>query len=123
MAITNVAFNPGPLVQHIKTDGTTPVTVELSGDKAYLLKHCGLAEDFSTGATGAVFFTTCESQKSATAIATVTAAATGALGRGALVIQANNPHLAAAVIGPGVSTVSFLSVTGNPVVQIEPMRP
>lgn len=120
IAITNVTFNPGPLIQNVKTDNTTPVTVTLSADKVYRLKHLGLQEDLSTGATGAVVFTTNEPGGT---LATVTGGLTGALGRGALVIQANNPNLGEVLVGPGVASISFLSMAGNPVVQLEPLRP
>lgn len=117
MAIANVAVVNRRPVQ-VKTDGTTPVVLTLCADRMYRLKHTGLAEDWSTGAVGAVFFTTAEQ---GAAPATATAAPTGAEGRGALTIQANNPELAMAIIGPGVDGLALISATGNPVVQIEPV--
>jgi len=119
-SITNVlTAQEAPLPIQVET-GTTLVTKLLNDGYRYRIKHTGLAYDMATGAVGTVYFTTSTQGKT---VAVVTAASTGAAGRGVLIIQANNPDLATVCIGPGISAISFISSTGSPVVQIEPQLP
>ena len=119
-SITNVTSNLGPLPQHVEVNNSTATSLTLNQSWRYRILHTGLAYDMGTGATGVVYLTSAINGETPT---TVTAATTGALGRTALIIQANNPDLASVVIGPGVSSVSFLSSAGSPVVRIDPILP
>lgn len=119
--ITNVlTAQEAPLPIMVEVNNSTPVVKLLNDGWQYCIKHTGLAYDMSTGATGAVFYTT---NTQGGTPATVTASATGVAGRGVLIIQANNPRLAYAVLGPGISAISMLSAAGSPVVMIEPVSP
>lgn len=119
-SITNVlTAQEAPLPIMVET-GTTLVTKLLNDGYRYRIKHLGLAYDMSTGRTDVIYYTT--STRGADP-AVVTAAATGAAGRGVLIIQANNPDLATAFLGPGISSISFITAANSPVVMIEPQCP
>jgi len=113
MAITNQTHAHGPLPIAIKLDGTTLVTVDLNPECQYDLEHTGLQEDMSTAAAVNAFFTT---EQQGNTPATVTAAQTGAQGRGWLKSGTTKR------IGPGLNSISLLAASAaNPVVQVTPL--
>jgi hypothetical protein len=119
-SITNVlTAQEAPLPIMVET-GTSAVTKLLNDGYRYRIKHTGLAYDMSTGRTDVIYYTTSTQGNTP---ATATASATGAAGRGVLIIQEKNPDLATAIIGPGISAISFITGANSPVVMIEPQCP